>query len=91
MVQKTPLDVLSKQRLTPILNTYVVRSDEDASIGNTKRCSLLGSLPRTNVTENVLAWANKLISVGLLLYWYSTVNLKAAMEKGISHLTRALF
>lgn len=81
-VHKNALDVLSNNGYT---NIEYLRGalDEDALIEKIKDVHFLGIRSRTNVTEKVLAAANKLISVGCFCIGTNQVNLKAAMEKGI--------
>ncbi|HMY01390.1 MAG TPA: phosphoglycerate dehydrogenase, partial [Agitococcus sp.] len=81
-VHKNALDVLSNNGYT---NIEYLRGalDEDALIEKIKDVHFLGIRSRTNVTEKVLAAANKLISIGCFCIGTNQVNLKAAMEKGI--------
>lgn len=81
-VHKNALDVLSANGYT---NIEYLRGalDEDALIEKIKDVHFLGIRSRTNVTEKVLAAANKLISIGCFCIGTNQVNLKAAMEKGI--------
>ncbi|HEX5362565.1 MAG TPA: phosphoglycerate dehydrogenase [Fluviicoccus sp.] len=81
-VHKNALDVLSNNGYT---NIEYLRGalDEDALIEKIKDAHFLGIRSRTQVTEKVLAAANKLISIGCFCIGTNQVNLKAAMERGI--------
>jgi phosphoglycerate dehydrogenase-like enzyme len=81
-VHKNALDVLSNNGYT---NIEYLRGalDEDALIEKIKDAHFLGIRSRTQVTEKVLAAANKLIAVGCFCIGTNQVNLKAAMERGI--------
>ncbi len=81
-VHKNALDVLSNNGYTNIeyLRTAL---DEDALIEKIKDVHFVGIRSRTQITEKVLAAANKLISIGCFCIGTNQVNLRAAMEKGI--------
>ena len=81
-VHKNALDVLSNNGYT---NIEYLRGalDEDALIEKIKDAHFLGIRSRTQVTEKVLAAANKLVAVGCFCIGTNQVNLKAAMERGI--------
>ena len=81
-VHKNALDVLSNNGYTNIeyLRTAL---DEDALIERIKDAHFVGLRSRTQLTEKVLAAANKLIAVGCFCIGTNQVNLKAAMSKGI--------
>ena len=81
-VHKNALDVLSNNGYT---NIEYLRGalDEDALIEKIKDAHFLGIRSRTQVTEKVLAAANKLVAVGCFCIGTNQVNLKAAMEKGV--------
>jgi len=81
-VHKNALDVLANNGYT---NIEYLRGalDEDALIEKIKDVHFLGIRSRTQVTEKVLAAANKLISIGCFCIGTNQVNLKAAMDKGV--------
>lgn len=81
-VHQNALDVLSNNGYTNIdyLKTAL---DEDALIERIKDAHFVGLRSRTQLTEKVLAAANKLIAVGCFCIGTNQVNLKAAMSKGI--------
>jgi D-3-phosphoglycerate dehydrogenase len=81
-VHKNALDVLSNNGYTNIeyLRTAL---DEDALIAKIKDAHFVGIRSRTQLTEKVLAAANKLIAVGCFCIGTNQVDLRAAMKKGI--------
>ena len=81
-VHKNALDVLSNNGYT---NIEYLRGalDEDALIEKIKDAHFVGIRSRTQITEKVLAAANKLIAIGCFCIGTNQVNLKAAMKKGI--------
>ncbi|MBK8327404.1 MAG: phosphoglycerate dehydrogenase [Moraxellaceae bacterium] len=81
-VHQNALDVLSNNGYTNIeyLRTAL---DEDALIAKIKDAHFVGIRSRTQLTEKVLAAANKLIAVGCFCIGTNQVDLKAAMKKGI--------
>jgi len=81
-VHKNALDVLSNNGYT---NIEYLRGalDEEALIEKIKDAHFVGIRSRTQITENVLAAANKLIAIGCFCIGTNQVNLRAAMNKGI--------
>lgn len=81
-VHQNALDVLHNNGYTNIeyLKTAL---DEDALIERIKDVHFLGIRSRTNVTERVLAAANRLNAIGCFCIGTNQVNLKAAMERGV--------
>jgi D-3-phosphoglycerate dehydrogenase len=81
-VHQNALDVLKSNGYTNIeyLKTAL---DEDALIEKIKDAHFVGIRSRTQITEKVLAAANKLVAIGCFCIGTNQVKLKAAMEKGI--------
>jgi len=81
-VHQNALDVLKNNGYTNIeyLKTAL---DEDALVEKVKDVHFLGIRSRTQVTERVLAAANRLSSIGCFCIGTNQVNLKAAMERGV--------
>ncbi len=81
-VHQTALDELHANGYTNI-DYRKTALDEDALIEAIKDVHFLGIRSRTNVTEKVLAAANKLSSIGCFCIGTNQVDLDAAMERGI--------
>lgn len=81
-VHKNALDVLSNNGYT---NIEYLRGalDEDALIEKIKDAHFLGIRSRTQVTEKVLAAANKLISIGCFCIGTNQVDLNQALLQAI--------
>jgi D-3-phosphoglycerate dehydrogenase len=81
-VHQNALDVLNANGYTNIeyLKTAL---EEDALIEKIKDAHFVGLRSRTQLTEKVLAAANKLVAAGCFCIGTNQVNLTAAMKKGI--------
>ncbi|HEX4870587.1 MAG TPA: phosphoglycerate dehydrogenase, partial [Moraxellaceae bacterium] len=81
-VHQNALDVLKANGYSNIeyLKTAL---DEDALVEAIKDVHFIGIRSRTQLTEKVLAAANKLIAAGCFCIGTNQVNLKAAMARGI--------
>lgn len=81
-VHQNALDVLHANGYTNIdyLKTAL---DEDALIERIKDAHFVGLRSRTQLTDNVLAAANKLIAIGCFCIGTNQVRLETAMNKGV--------
>ncbi|MGI4872460.1 MAG: phosphoglycerate dehydrogenase [Janthinobacterium lividum] len=58
--------------------------DEDELLARIEGVSILGIRSKTNVTERVLAAANRLIGIGAFCIGTNQIDLSAAMKKGVA-------
>lgn len=81
-VHQNALDVLNAAGYTNI-DYRKTALDEDALIEAIKDVHFIGIRSRTQITEKVLAAANKLSAIGCFCIGTNQVNLAAALERGI--------